>query len=164
VETPDAVAARMADDFEAANDDVVGFAGRCSDAQWSVTVSGENWPVGVVLHHIATGHGQMIGRLEQARRGAAIAKTAADIDADNARHAHDFAGVTREETIGELRRLGTALAAVLRSLDADELARSVPFGPAEGRPVTTQALAAVSVRHCRTHLDDARGAAEPSAG
>lgn len=163
-ETPNAQAALMADDFEEANDEVIDFAGRCRDAQWSAVVSGEGWPVGVVLHHIATGHALMIEWLERARRGREITKTAEEIDADNVAHARDFAGVTRAETVEELRRQGAALALVIRSLEADELATSVPFGPAGSVPVTTEALAAVSARHPRTHLTAARGAVEPATG
>jgi hypothetical protein len=158
--SPNAEAEQIAGDFEEENEDVIVFAGRCTDGQWSAMVAGEDWPVGVVLHHIAIGHQQMLGWLDLARRGEEIAKTAAEIDADNARHAHDFAGVTRSETVEGLRRHGDALALFIRSLDAEELATSVAFGPAEGMEVTTQALAAVSARHCRTHLADAREAVE----
>ncbi|HXQ59624.1 MAG TPA: DinB family protein [Acidimicrobiales bacterium] len=164
VETAPGEAAGLADDLEAANDEAIAFADGCSDAQWSTMVRGEEWPVGVVLHHIATGHEQMLRWLGLARRGEEILTTAADIDADNARHARDNAGVSRPETVEALRRNGAALARVIRSLDADELARSVPFGPADAMAVTTQALAAVSARHCRTHLAVARGSLEPAPG
>ncbi len=159
-ETTRSTAAEMADDVEAANEEAIAFAAGCSDAQWSAVVPGEQWPVGVVLHHIAGGHELMIGWLGRARRGEEIATTAAEIDDDNARHARDYAGVTRAETVDALRRHGADLAAVIRSLDGDELARSVPFGPAGSMAVTTRALVEVSARHCRTHLTDARGALE----
>jgi hypothetical protein len=154
----------MADDFQAANDEAIAFAGGCSDEQWSTMVRGEEWPVGVVLHHIASGHELMIGWLGRARRGQEILTTAAEIDADNARHAEDNAGVTRAETVEALRRNGAELAIVIRSLDGDELATSVPFGPADGMAVTTLALVEVSARHCRTHLTGARDALEQTTG
>lgn len=156
--TPNAEAEAIARDFEEANADAIAFAEGCTAAQWSAMVAGEDWPVGVVLHHIATGHVQMLGWLGLARGGEEIGKTAAEIDADNARHAIDFAGVIPGETVRELRRNGAALASCIRSLDAGELAGSVSFGPAEGREVTTEALASVSARHCRAHLADAREA------
>ena len=49
-------ATALADDFAAANAEVMAFARSCSDAEWAVTVPGEEWTVGVVLHHIAEGH------------------------------------------------------------------------------------------------------------
>ena len=41
---------------------------------------------------------------------------------------------------------------------ADELATSVSFGPGDGTAVTTGQLAPNATRHCRGHLDAARGA------
>ncbi len=123
-------------------------------------VPGEDWPVGVVVHHIAVGHRQMLDWLDRARRGDAITKTASEIDADNARHARAFAGVTRADTAEELRRHGAALRERIGGLSAEELAMSVPFGPGDGMAVTTEQLASVAARHCRTHLGGARSVVE----
>jgi hypothetical protein len=151
---------QIAAEFEAANDEAVAFVEMCTDGQWTTMVTGEGWPVGVVMHHIATGHLQMIDWLGHVRRGEAITKTAPEIDADNARHAQDFAGVTRANTAQELRRLGAALALCIRGLSPGELATSVSFGPANGMAVTAEELAPVSARHCQGHLADARSALE----
>jgi hypothetical protein len=144
--------------FEAANDEVISFVETCPDGQWTSMVSGEDWSVGVVMHHIAVGHLQMLDWLGRASRGEAIEKSGAEIDADNARHAQDFAGVTRAETMEALRRHGDALGHFIRRLSAHQLATSVPFGPGGGMAVTTEQLASVAARHCRTHLDGALGA------
>jgi hypothetical protein len=149
---------QIAADFEAANDEVISFADTCTDDQWSTMVSGEEWPVGVVVHHIAVGHQQMIDWLGHVRRGEEITKTASDIDADNDRHAHDFAGVSRADTIEELRDRGAALAQYIRGLRPTELAITVPFGPGNGMAVTAEQLAPISASHCRGHLADARRA------
>jgi hypothetical protein len=124
-------------------------------------VEGENWPVGVVMHHIAMGHLQMMDWLDRARRGDAIVTTASDIDDDNARHAIAFAGVGRAETAEQLRSHGAALAELIGGLSTGELALSVSFGPAHGRAVTAAQLAPVAVRHCTAHLADARAALQP---
>jgi DinB superfamily len=146
--------------FEAANDGVISFVETCSDGQWSAMVSGEDWSVGVVMHHVAVGHLQMLDWVGRASRGEAVEKTGDEIDADNARHARDFAGVTRAETMEALRRHGDGLGQFMRRLSADELATSVPFGPGGGMAVTTEQLASVAARHCRTHLDGAHAAVE----
>jgi DinB superfamily len=153
-------AERLADELAAANDEVIAFVETCPDERWAAMVTGEDWPVGVVMHHIAVGHLQMLDWLGRARRGDAITKTASEIDADNARHARDFAGVTPGDTAEELRRHGAALRECIGGLSADELATSVSFGPGDGMAVTTEQLASVAARHCRGHLDDARPAAE----
>jgi len=153
-------AERLAREFEAANDEVIAFVETCPDERWTWMVSGEDWPVGVVMHHIAVGHRQVLGWLRRASEGDEITKSAAEIDADNAVHAHDFAGVTRAETVAELRSHGAELGRFIRGLSTDELATSVPFGPADGMAVTTEQLASVTASHCRTHLADARGVVE----
>lgn len=150
----------LAEVFEAANDEVISFVETCPDGQWTSMVSGEDWSVGVVMHHIAVGHLQMLDWLGRASRGEAVDKSGTEIDADNARHAQDFAGVTRAETTEALRLHGDALGQFIRQLSADELATSVPFSPGGGMAVTTEQLASVAARHCRTHLDGAHGAVQ----
>ncbi len=150
----------MAGDFDAANDEAIAFVEACTDGHWTTMVVGEDWPVGVVLHHVAVGHLQMIDWLGRARCGEAITTSAAEIDADNERHAHDFAGVTRADTIDGLRRHGAALAQLIRGLDRRELSTSTAFGPADGMAVTTEQLVLVAARHCRTHVAGARAALE----
>jgi hypothetical protein len=156
----DAPAEQLAVEVETANGEAIAFVEACSDDQWRTMVTGEQWPVGVVLHHVAVGHRLMIDWLGRARRGEDITITAAEIDADNARHARDFATVSRADTVAELRRHGAALARCLRELSAEELVVAVPFGPGHGMAVTAAQLAPVSIRHCRDHLHDARVALE----
>jgi hypothetical protein len=150
----------LAAELEAANDEAIGFVAGCAEGQWTTMVEGENWTVGVVIHHIARGHRQMIDWLGHVRRGAEIAKTAAEIDEDNARHAVDFATVSREATIEALRTEGAALVTLIRSFTAGELVTTAAFGPGNGMDVTAEQLIPVAVRHCRTHLADARRALE----
>jgi hypothetical protein len=156
-------AQEIAREVDAANDEVISFVESCTDGQWTTMVRGEEWPVGVVIHHIAVGHMLMLDWIDRARRGEDITTTAAEIDADNARHARRFAGVARADTVEELRRHGAALARCIGGLCADELAVSVSFGPGDGMAVTAGELAPVAVRHCRTHLAAARGALESGA-
>ncbi|HEY5251229.1 MAG TPA: DinB family protein [Acidimicrobiales bacterium] len=153
----------LAGELEAANDEAIAFVQSCGDGPWTTMVEGEGWTVGVVLHHIAPGHGQMVDWIGHVRRGHDIAKTASEIDADNAGHALEFADVDRGTTRDELRIEGAALAALIRGLSADELVTTAAFGPGNGMEVTVEQLAPVAVRHCRTHLADARRALESGA-
>jgi hypothetical protein len=148
----------IARQLEAANDEIIALAETLDEAQWATMVPGEQWPVGVVVHHIARGHGLMVEWLGLARRGEPISVTASDIDADNARHAQEFAAVTPGDAIEELRRGAATLAECLRSLDADELATTTAFGPGGGMELTTRQLASVAPRHPETHATAVRGA------
>lgn len=152
--------AALADDFGAANAEAIAFARRCGAEEWSAAVPGENWSVGVVLHHIAEGHGQTARWLRAMSRGQGVPDTAADIDRANAAH-REAASIGAAETIALLEASGAELEALLRQLDDEELDRAAPFGPAGGQVFPTAELAPVAARHTREHLAHARGAVRP---
>ena len=79
--------AALADDFAAANADAIAFGRSCSEEEWRAVVPGEDWSVGVVLHHIAEGHGQTSRWLQAMSSGRGVTETAEDIDRANAAHA-----------------------------------------------------------------------------
>jgi hypothetical protein len=130
----------------------------CTESEWKTAVPGEGWPVGVVLHHIAVGHGHGVRWLQDMTGGEGVAETAEDIDRDNALHAVRMEAVGRDETLALLERNGALLQSFLRALSDDELDRTAPFGPAGGRAFPVEALAAVCARHTREHLGHARDA------
>jgi hypothetical protein len=153
-------AAALADDFVAANEEVVAFARSCTNAQWGVVVPGEDWSVGIVVHHIAEGHAHGLEWLESMARGEAVTDTAEGIDEDNAAHAQRAVDVTQDQTVALLEENGSRLAAALRALSDEDLDRTASFGPAGGAVLPTAALAAVAARHPREHLAHARAALE----
>jgi DinB family protein len=151
-------ATALADDFSAANAEAMDFVRRCTAAEWTVAVPGEEWPVGVVLHHVAVGHGHGVRWLHDMASGEGVTDTAEGIDRENAVHALRMATVGRDETLALLEQNGTRLEAALRALRDEELDRTASFGPAGGRAMPTEALAAVAARHTREHLAHAREA------
>jgi uncharacterized damage-inducible protein DinB len=148
----------LADDFARANAEALEFARSCTDEQWSLTVPGEGWAVGVVLHHIAEGHAHGVRWLGEMAGGQGVSDTAEAIDKENAAHAVRAESAARDETVALLRVNGSQLEEVLRGLSDEELERAAPFGPAGGRSLPTEDLAAVSARHTREHLSHAHGA------
>jgi hypothetical protein len=148
-------AADLAGDLDAANEDALAFAGDCSLDEWVTIVPGEQWPVAVVLHHIAVGHELMLGWLDRLLLGEAISGSSGDIDEANALHAAEYSDAVVQDTIDLLRAKGAKAVAAIAALSEEELGRSGPFGPAEGRPMTVAQLSAVATRHVRGHLDSA---------
>ena len=148
----------LGDDFAAANADAIAFARSCSEEEWRVAVPGEDWSVGVVLHHIAEGHGQASRWLQAMSNGEAVPDTADDIDRANAAHAVRAESVDPVETVALLEIRGRELEALLRRLDDEQLDRTAPFGPAGGQVFLCADLAPVTARHTREHLAHARGA------
>ncbi len=151
-------AAALADDFAAANADALEFARSCTESEWALTVPGEGWTVGVVLHHIAERHAHGARWLEDMARGEGVAETAEDIDRANAAHEVRAEAVGPAETVALLEANGDVLEKVLRGFSDEELDRTAPFGPAGGRRLPTEDLAAVPARHTHEHLSHARGA------
>jgi hypothetical protein len=121
-------------------------------------VPGEEWTVGVVLHHIAEGHAHGVEWLGEMASGRGVSETAEEIDRDNAAHAARAGSVGQVETVALLQTNGSRLEEMLRGLSDEELDRSAPFGPAGGRSFPTVDLAAVPARHTREHLSHACGA------
>jgi hypothetical protein len=150
--------AALADDFAAANAEAIAFAGSCDEKEWLVTVPGEEWSVGVVLHHIAEGYGQSTRWLLAMSGGRRVPDTAADIDRANANHARRAGTVGPGETLILLEQRGAELESLLRRLDDEQLDRVAPFGPAGGQVFGAADLAPVAARHTREHLAHARGA------
>jgi hypothetical protein len=148
----------LADDFARANDEALAFTNSCSDEQWVLPVPGEDWTVGVVLHHIAEGHAHGLQWINDMASGRGVRESAEDIDRENAAHAVRAQGVRRADTAALLEANGSRLEDALRRLSDEELDRESSFGPAGGRPFPTEQLAAVAARHTREHLAHAQGA------
>lgn len=148
----------IADDFAQANRDALIFAQGCSDERWALSVPGEGWTVGVVMHHIAEGHGHGLRWLGEMASGRGVADTADEIDRVNAAHAVRAESTRQAETATLLEANGLRLEEALRRLSDQELDRTAPFGPAGGRALPTGELAAVAARHTREHLGHAQGA------
>jgi hypothetical protein len=151
-------AASLADDFAAANEEALHFTGSCSDAEWALQVPGEGWTVGVVLHHIAEGHGHSLRWLRSMVSGEGVPESAEEIDRANAAHALRAGSVGQVETAVLLANNGALLEQALRGLSDDDLAREAPFGPAGGQAFPTGDLAPVAARHTRDHLARAKAA------
>jgi hypothetical protein len=146
---------------DAANEEVIAFARSCTEDQWRTTVPGENWPVGVVVHHVAEGHLLLIGWLAALSRGEDVTDSAADVDEANAVHARRCAAVRVDETVALLRANGAKMAAFIRSLDDAALARAASFGPGNGMEMRAEQAAGAAARHCQVHLANARSALGP---
>ena len=81
-------AADLAGRFRAFNDELNGFVGSCTDEDWSKVCPGEQWPVGVVVRHIAASHIGAIGLVKMVVAGEKLPElTAGVIDQMHVMHA-----------------------------------------------------------------------------
>ena len=150
-------AAQYAAEFEAAQHDLIRAIESLSDEQWRLV--GRNYPqrlnnedehrsVGVIAHHVAITTPRTLDRIERVLDGRPLPQS--DFQALNARHASEYADVSRDEVLALLRAQQAEVAAAVRGIPDDQLdvARDTPVGPMS----IAQRLDRVLVGHIRMHL------------
>ena len=146
----------LAAEFEQTNRDVAEVVGQLSDDQWATLVPGENWPVGVVVRHIASSHELIGGWVRALADGQALQLTHQQVDELNAAQAREHAACTKPESLALLRRTGEAAARLVRELDDDQLDRRGAFF--ERELSAGQVVERVLIGHPRQHLASIRAA------
>jgi hypothetical protein len=115
----------LAKQFEAKAQEATAVIEKLSDADWTKVTSGEKWPICVVAHHVAQSHLGIAGLIKSVASGAHNpSMTMDDIHKGNAKHAQDFSGVSKAETLALHKKNAEAAAAIVRGLDDASLARS----------------------------------------
>ena len=115
----------LAKQFEAKVQEATAILETLSDADWKKTTSAEKWTVGVVAHHAAGAHEGISGIIKTVAAGQSTPNFTMDmLDAMNAKHAQEFAGATKAETVALHKKNAGAAAAVVRGLSDDDLARA----------------------------------------
>jgi hypothetical protein len=115
----------LAKKFEAKAQEATQVFESLSDADWKKVTDAEKWSVGVVAHHVAGSHagiGGLVKLLADGQPGPGISMDV--IHQGNARHAQEFAGCTKAETLALHRKNVADTAAMLRGLDDAQLDRS----------------------------------------
>jgi hypothetical protein len=152
-------AQQLAVEFAAVNDGILDTVAEATPRQWQSVTESERWPAGVVAHHIAEVERFFTGVLTRLGDGAAapMALRGTDVDANNARHAAEFAQVGKAETLAVLGANGAALAERIRELDDEQLDRvAVVF---DGQDLTGEQVVAMAViAHLQEHLGSLRQA------
>jgi hypothetical protein len=131
----------LASAFESANNAVIAAVEGCSADQWKATCQEEGWPVAVAAHHVAATHESIMGLVQLVADGKETPPVTMEmIDAANAQHAHDFANVSRDETLAALKSNGAAVTSALRALSDEQLDRTAPMAFAGGQPWSAEQI------------------------
>jgi uncharacterized damage-inducible protein DinB len=148
----------LAKKFEEASKAVTDVLTRVSDADWKKMTSGEKWSVGVVAHHIATGHAGIARLVKNVAAGSVPNLTMAALEQMNAQHAKEHAQCTKAETLELHKKNAAAAAAVVRGLSDAELDRS-GSGLVGMPPMSTQQVVeTILINHVNEHLGSIRAA------
>jgi len=157
---PSVKAALLAERLDKGARALAAFAATLTDAEWETQLLHDGRSVGVVVHHVASMYPLEIQIAQLAASGKPITGvTMKDVDAINAKHAVEYAGVTKADAIALLRKNSAAAAEAIRALSDEELERAVPVSLNDDAPLTCQfVLEDHAVRHSYHHLAGIRAA------
>ena len=107
----------FAKQFEAKAQEVSSTIERVSDADWKKVTAAEKWSVGVVAHHIAGSHQGLSGVVKMLADGKGGPGINMDmIHTGNAKHAQEFANVSKADTLALHKSNAAAAATMLRGI------------------------------------------------
>ena len=146
-------AQQLATSVEEAHETLIATLEACSDQELRTICAGETWPVVVTAHHVASSLPTITEMTLCLANGVPLPSvTAEEIDELNAQHAREYANVSREQTLADLRREVSTAAATVRSLTDEQLDRSTPIAFLGGAPWTTaEGIENVMVGHVLDH-------------
>jgi hypothetical protein len=142
----------LAKQFEAKAAEMTSTLEKLSDADWKKTTA-EKWTVGVTAHHAAGAHEPIAGIVTTIASGKAMPPFTMDmLNANNAKHAVEFANCTKSETLALHKKGVATAAAAVRALSDAELDRS--GAPLVGMPAMTaqQMIEGILINHVEEHL------------
>lgn len=144
----------LADRLEQGARALARLADSLTDSEWQVRLLGDGRAVGVIVHHVASMYPLEIQLAQQLAGGRPITGVTAEaVNAINAKHAAEYASVTRKAAIELLERNSAAAAAAIRELSDEALAQAAPVSLYEDAPLTCQFfLEDHAVRHSYHHL------------
>jgi hypothetical protein len=149
----------LADQFAAANTELVDMLAAATPAQLAAQCAGEQWPVLLTARHVALSYRVVGSWIRKVADGQAVTTTRAQIDEGNAQHAAQFPMPERDEVLTMLRDNAAKTAGMIRGFSDAQLATGAALAPAEGRTLTAdQAIRHVLIKHIQDHLPAIRDA------
>jgi uncharacterized damage-inducible protein DinB len=147
----------LAKQFEAKAGELTDTIEKLSDADWKKVTTAEKWSVGVTAHHVAGAHEPIAGMTKAVASGQTLPPfTMAMLDESNAKHAKEFAGCTKAETLALHQKGVASAAATVRGLADAELERTGTLLTDMPTMSVQQIVEGVLIDHIREHLDSIR--------
>jgi hypothetical protein len=136
------------------------LAGSLSAEEWRTPVPKDGRKIGVIVHHVGNMYPIEIDAALTLANGKPLVGVTWDVIHEiNAKHAREFAAVTKDEAIAFLERNSTEAAAAIRELTDEQLDRAATVSLNDDAPLTCQFLLEDhAVRHSYHHLAAIRNA------
>ena len=147
----------LAKQFEAKVQEATAALEKLSDADWKKVTAAEKWSVGVTAHHVAGAHEQIANIVKTVASGQAMPNfTMEMLDGMNAKHATDFASVSKADTLALHKKSAAAAAAVVRGLSDDQLAKSGVVLAGMPAMSAEQIVSGILINHIDEHCGSIR--------
>jgi hypothetical protein len=143
----------LAKQFEGKAEELTSTIESLSDAEWKKVTTAEKWPVGVTAHHVAGAHEQIAGIVKAIASGQTLPNFTMDmLHEANAKHAKDFAGCTKAETLALQKKGVASAAATVRGLADADLDRSGTVLTGAPPMSAQQIIEGILISHVQDHL------------
>jgi hypothetical protein len=147
----------LAKQYEAKAAEMTATINRLSDVDWKKTTAAEQWSVGVTAHHVAGAHEPIAGIAKTVASGQSIPNfTMAMLNEMNAKHAKDFAGCSKAETLALHQKGVTAAAAIVRGFSDAELDASGTVMAGVPPMTAQQVVESILINHINDHMGSIR--------
>ncbi|HEY7250170.1 MAG TPA: DinB family protein [Methylomirabilota bacterium] len=147
----------LAKQYEAKAAEMTATINRLSDIDWKKTTAAEQWSVGVTAHHVAGAHEPIAGIAKTVASGQSIPNfTMAMLNEMNAKHAKDFAGCSKAETLALHQKGVTAAAAIVRGFSDAELDASGTVMAGMPPMTAQQVVESILINHINDHMGSIR--------
>jgi hypothetical protein len=147
----------LAKQFEEKAGELTDTIDKLSDSDWKKVTAAEKWSVGVTAHHVAGSHEPIAGMAKAVASGQTLPPfTMEMLHEGNAKHAKEFAGCTKAETLALQKKGVASAAATVRGLSDAELDRTGTLLTDMPAMSVRQMIEAVLIDHVREHLDSIR--------
>jgi uncharacterized damage-inducible protein DinB len=152
-------ASELAQQFTAANDELIGVLTGANEAQLQAICPADGWPVLLTARHVALSYRVVGSWIRKVANGQEVTTSRAQIDEGNAQHAATYPQPDRDEVLGMLRDNAAKTAEMIHGFTDEQLAASAPFAPGDGRPLSAdQVIRHVLLHHVQEHLPDIQAA------
>jgi hypothetical protein len=147
----------LAKQFEAKAQEATAAMEKLSDADWKKVTEAEKWSVGVTAHHVAGSHEPIAGIIKTVASGQSMPHFTMDmLNEANAKHAKDFANVSKADTIALHKKGVAAAAAVVRGLSDEQLGKSGTVLAGMPAMSAEQIVTGILINHINDHFGSIR--------
>lgn len=155
----------LAQEFAAANDELIALLMQASPEQWRKRTAdeGELRRVGVIAHHVAVAHARIAERVKAFARGGSVPARHPELfDARNAQQAQDNPDPDQAGTIQLLQEAGASVVDLIGGLTDIELERTASEDLGAPALTTAEVIELRQIGHVRGHLTAIRSVLGPS--